>query len=620
VGRGSAIEDHAVVGDGRSAALVDRQGAVTWLAWPRFDSPALLAAILDPARGGHLRVAPAGPSLSERAYLDGTNVLVTRFEGGGGALRLVDFMALAGEADLRRREYPEHELLRIAECAAGEVLVEVEADLRPGFGAERRALRDRGPLGLRLERGAELVTLRASIPLAVGRDGVARGRARLREGEALTVSLAYDAEGPAVLPPLDEAREALRRTVRAWREIAARVSYDGPWREEVVRSVLALELLSYPPTGAIVAAPTTSLPERPGGDLNWDYRFCWLRDAALTVRALYGVGCTEAAEPFTGWLLHTTRLTRPTLRVLYDVYGRTPAPERIVPHLAGHRGAWPVRIGNAAAEQEQLDVYGEVVDAVAQAVRRGVRLDRDTQAMLRGFGEAVCRRWLVPDAGIWEPRDRPRLRTHSLVLGWVALTRLLELHGRGALRAPRARFEAERAAIRRLVDARGFDARLGSFVADLDGGCVDAALLLLGWYGYDDPASPRLRGTWRRIRERLSPAPGLLYRTEASAAAGEGAFGICSAWAVEHLARGGGTVDEAVVWLEGLLARGNDVGLFAEEIDPRTGAALGNFPQAFTHVGVVNAVLTVDERIRAERARPAPAPWPGPSPRPEVRP
>jgi GH15 family glucan-1,4-alpha-glucosidase len=253
--------------------------------------------------------------------------------------------------------------------------------------------------------------------------------------------------------------------------------------------------------------------------------------------------------------------------------------------------------------QEQLDVYGEVVDAVAQVVRRGARLDHDTQAMLRGFGETVCERWLLPDAGIWEPREPPRLRTHSLVLGWVALTRLLELHARGALAVPVARFEAERTAIRRLVDARGFDPRLGSWVASLDGDEVDAALLLLGWYGYDDPASPRMRGTWRRIRERLSPGPGLLYRYERSRAAGEGAFGICTAWAVEHIARGGGSVEEAVAWLEALLARANDVGLFAEEIDPRTGAALGNFPQAFTHVGVVNAALTVDRRVREERRR-----------------
>jgi len=602
--REPAIEDHAVVGDGRSAALVDRAGAVTWLAWPGFDSPPICAAILDAERGGALRVAPAGRSSAGRAYLDGTNVLVTRFETGRGALRVIDFMALAGEKELRRRSYPEHELLRIAECADGEVEVEIEADLRPDFGAARRSLRDGGVLGLRLERGRELVTLRASVPLALGPDGVPRGRALLRAGESLVVSLAYDREAPAVLPPLEEAGEALRRTTRAWREVAGRVSYAGPWRDEVIRSVLTLELLSDAPTGAIVAAPTTSLPERPGGALNWDYRYCWLRDAALTVRALYGAGATQAAEPFIAWLLHTTRLTRPALRVLYDVYGRSPPRERIVPHLGGHRGAWPVRRGNAAARQEQLDVYGEVVDAVAQSIRRGgLVLDRDTQAMLRGFGEVVCRRWLVPDAGIWEPREPPRLRTHSLVLGWVALTRLLELHARGAIDVPVARFESERAAIRRLVDDRGFDAGQGCWIANLGGHEVDAALLLLGWYGYDDPRSPRMRGTWRRIQERLSPAPGLLYRNERSREDGEGTFGLCSAWAVEHLARGGGSVEEAVAWLEGLLARANDVGLFAEEIDPRTGAALGNFPQAYTHVGVLNAVLTVDERVREERRR-----------------
>jgi GH15 family glucan-1,4-alpha-glucosidase len=602
--RASRIEDHAAIGDGRSIALVDRAGAVTWLAWPRFDSPSLCAGLLDRARGGHLRLEPTHWVESGRAYLDGTNVLVTRFETARGALRLVDFMPLAAEQDLRRRAFPEHELVRIAECTAGEVEVDVEADLRPGYGGGRPRWRDAGPLGLRVERGAELVTLRATARLVPGPDGVPRAHVRLREGEALVVSVAYDRDAPAVLPPLDEAWEALRRTTRAWREVSARVRYDGPWRDEVVRSVLALELLSYPPTGAIVAAATTSLPERAGGDLNWDYRYCWLRDAALTVRALHGAGCTEAADPFTDWLLHTTRLTRPALRVLYDVYGRTPPPERLVPSLEGYGGAWPVRVGNAAAGQEQLDVYGEVVDAVAQSVRRGARLDRETQRMLRGFGEVVCERWLVPDAGIWEPREPARLRTHSLVLGWVALTRLLELHARGAIvRLPAARFARERDAIRRLVDARGFDPRLDSWVADLDGHEVDSALLLLGWYGYDDPGSARMRGTWRRIRERLSPVPGLLYRYEPSRAAGEGAFGICSAWAIEHLARGGGPVEEAVAWLEALLARANDVGLFAEEIDPRTGGALGNFPQAFTHVGVVNAVLTLHQRVGVDREK-----------------
>jgi GH15 family glucan-1,4-alpha-glucosidase len=602
--RTAPIEDHAVIGDGRSAALVDRCGSVSWLAWPEFDSPAVLAGLLDPARGGHLTVRPEGGARAGRAYLDGTNVLATRFETERGALRVLDFMVLAGEAELRRRVFPEHELLRLAECTGGEVDLVVEADLRPGFGGAARRFRDRGPFGLRLETAQGLFTLRASCPLAVDPDGVARGRTRLSEGERVVVSLAHDREGPAVLTPLEEADEALRRTTRAWREIAARVRYEGPWRDEVIRSVLALELLSFPATGAIVAAPTTSLPERPRGSLNWDYRYCWLRDAALTVRALYGVGCTEAAGPFGAWLLHTTRLTRPELRVLYDVWGREPPAERVVPWLGGHRGAHPVRVGNLAAKQRQLDVYGEVVDAVAQNVRRGARLDRDTQAMLRGFGEVVCARWTVPDAGIWEPREPPALRVHSLVLAWVALTRLLELGERGALaRVPAERFGRTRDRIREVVETQGFDEGLGSYVATLRGHEVDAALLLLGWYGYEPAGSPRMRGTWRRIRERLSPATGLLYRYEPSRAAGEGVFGICSAWAIDHLARGGGTVDEAVAWLEALLARANDVGLYAEEIDPCTGAALGNFPQAFTHVGIVNAVLTLEARARAERER-----------------
>jgi GH15 family glucan-1,4-alpha-glucosidase len=599
------IADHAVIGDGRSAALIDRRGTVSWLAWPRFDSPAVCASILGEG-GGSLRVAPEAPGRVRRTYLDGTNVLATTFETAGGTLRLVDFMAIAEERDLRRLALPEHELLRIAEAVDGEVPVTVEADLRPGFGAGAARLRDRGALGLRLEAGGALTTLRATVPLTLGADGVARGRVLLREGDAVVVSLAFDGDAPAVLPPLASAREALRRTARAWRSFSSRLSYRGPWRAQVERSALVLKLLSFAPSGAIVAAPTTSLPERCGGALNWDYRFCWLRDAALTVRALQGLGCGGEADAFAGWLLHATRLTRPELRVLYDVFGRPPPRERELLHLRGHGGARPVRVGNAAADQRQLDVYGEVVDAVALRVREGARLPRDAQAMLRGFGEVVCGSWREPESGIWEPRETPRLHTHSLVLAWVALTRLLELHDRGALASlPAERFARERDAIRTFVETRCFDARLGSYVAHPDGGEVDAALLLLGWYGYADPASPRMAGTWRLVRERLSPAPGLLYRTEGSAGEREGAFGICSFWAAEHLARGGGSLDAAAGWMEALLSRANDLDLFAEEVDPASGAALGNFPQAFTHVGLVSAALAIAERARASARRPA---------------
>ncbi len=606
VTRSARIEEHGALGDGRSAALVDRDGVVDWLAWPRFDSPSLCAAILDPERGGFLRVAPEGRHRPTRRYLDGTNVLVTRFETPSGTVRLVDFMDIASEEDFRRRAFPEHELVRIAEGVDGEVPLAIEADLRPGYGASRARLVDRGPLGLRLERRGELTTLRATVPLEIGSDGVARGRAVLREGDTAVVSLAYDREAPAVLPPLGEAREALRRTARVWRAFTAKVTYGGPWREQVERSALVLKLLSFAPTGAIVAAPTTSLPEVPGGSLNWDYRYCWLRDAALTVSALYGLGIHGEAEGFAGWVLHTTRLTRPELRVLYDVYGRPPPRERELPWLAGHAGARPVRVGNAAAEQWQLDVYGEVVHAVTHTVRRGVQLDRETQAMLRGLGEVVCAHWREPESGIWEPRETPRLHTHSLALAWVCLSRLLQLSAWGAIgRGPVDRFIRERAAIRRFVDERCWNPRLKSFVAHPDGEEVDASLLLLDWHGYEHTDSPRMVGTWRRIRERLSPAPGLLYRYPESIAAREGAFGICSFWAAEYLARGGGSLGQAVQWMEATLARANDIGLYAEEIHPGTGAALGNFPQAFTHLALVSAALAIEARA-AREARAAP--------------
>jgi GH15 family glucan-1,4-alpha-glucosidase len=605
----ASIGEHAVLGDGHSAALVARDGAIDWLCWPRFDSPSVFAALLDERRGGALRVGPAGRAAATRRYLDGTNVLRTRFAAAGGVLELTDFLAIADHGAPGSGLVPAHELLRIARCADGEVEVEVAADLRPGYGAEERRPRDAGPLGIRLEHGAALYTLRATAALAIGPDGVVRGRARLRAGEEFQVSLAFDEEGPAPIPPLGlRVHEALRRTVTAWRRWSSRVPDDLPWRDAVVRSALVLKLLAFAPSGAIVAAPTTSLPERPGGDLNWDYRYCWLRDAALTVCALRGVGFDAEARRFASWLLHATRLSRPGLRVLYDVYGERPGAERTLDHLDGHGGARPVRVGNAAADQFQLDVHGEVVDAVAQVLADAPRVDRETEGLLRDLGDFVCARWELPDDGIWEPREPRRRRTHSLVLAWTALDRLLALHARGALRrAPAARWERTRAAIRETVEGDGFHPGLGSYVADLGGDRVDAALLLLPWYGYVAPGDPRMRGTWRRIRERLEAGPGLLYRYEPSREAGEGAFGICSFWAAEYLARGGGTADEARAWFAAALRHGNDLGLFAEEIAPATGAPLGNFPQGFTHVGLVDAALAIARREARDRAAHAPA-------------
>jgi GH15 family glucan-1,4-alpha-glucosidase len=368
----------------------------------------------------------------------------------------------------------------------------------------------------------------------------------------------------------------------------------------------------------VVAAPTTSLPERVGGDLNWDYRFCWLRDAALTVRALVELGCMPEAHAFVSWLLHTTRLTQPELRILYDVYGDAPPAERVLKELAGYQGSQPVRVGNAATEQRQLDVYGEVIDAVTHFVRAGGTLDRETERMLCDFGEYVCRHWEEPDEGIWEPRSGQAHHTHSRVLCWTALDRLLQLHADGHVRrAPVAKFQENRERIRREVEARGWNPVIGSYASQLDGDDMDATLLLLPWYGFEDAGSDRMRATYRRVRERLGAGDALLYRYRTGESPGEGAFGICSFWGAEYVALGGGTAEEARDMFERVCAHANDVGLFAEEIEPATGAALGNFPQAFTHVGLINAAVTLARRLQG--APPIDRRLPPPKSQPDTR-
>jgi GH15 family glucan-1,4-alpha-glucosidase len=604
------IQDYAAIGDGRTVALVGRDGSIDWLCWPRFDSPSLFGALLDERRG-HWRLGPGGPSRAARRYIDDTNVLETRFDTETGTLVLTDLMPVASEEDKGRLLLPDHEILRVARCVDGEVDVEMRFAPRPHYGQRPGRIRDAGPLGIRVELGADLLVLRSDVRLEVTGSGDVRGHARLRAGEAVRASLTFADDWPAIVPPLGEWSDAaIARSVAWWQGWASRLAYDGPRRDMVVRSALALKLLIYAPSGAIVAAPTTSLPERIGGDLNWDYRFCWLRDAAFTVRALFALGCRAEAQAFVDWLLHATRLTQPALRVLYDVYGNAPARERVLEGFAGYQGSHPVRIGNAADGQRQLDVYGEVIDAVVHFVGEGGTLDRETERTLCAFGEYVCRHWQEPDEGIWEPRSGAAHNTHSRVLCWTALDRLLQLHAQGHLhRAPAAMFAKNRDLIRREVESRAWHAGLGSYVAQLGGDRLDATLLLLPWYGFDEAGSDRMRGTYARVREALGAGDGLLYRYRTDDSPGEGAFGICSFWAAEYLALGGGTTAEARELFEHLCGYANDVGLFAEEIDPATGAALGNFPQAFTHVGLINAAVSLTRRLEGapphERGLPA---------------
>jgi GH15 family glucan-1,4-alpha-glucosidase len=593
------IDDYALIGDCRSAGLVSRGGSLDWLCLPRFDSPSIFAALLDAENGGRFLVRPTGEFRTERRYLANTNVLETVFRTPTGACVLRDLMSVSSEEDKRAYLTPEHEVLRELEGLEGEVEVEILYDPRPDYGRVRPLLEQRGALGLRCEVDGTSLTLRSELPLGLT-DGErsASGAARIRSGERKYLSLTYSMEAPAVVPLLGEAaRGRIERTVRWWQEWANRCAYEGPYRDAVVRSALALKLMTYAPSGALVAAPTTSLPEAIGGVRNWDYRYCWLRDASFTLRALFALGYREEAEAYIGWLLHATRLTWPELHVLYDVFGEAKLPERELPHLEGYAGSRPVRVGNDAQGQLQLDVYGEVINGAARFLDRGGRFDRDTSRMLDGLGRTVCRRWHEPDEGIWEGRSGRFHNTHSKVLCWVALDRLIEMHKAGYLEVSVDLFRANREAIREEIEAHGYNERIKSYTRTFDGEEMDASLLTLPLYGYVEGTNPRMRSTCARIHEKLA-RDGLVYRYETEIddglPPGEGAFGICSFWAVECVAHGG-NVEGATRTFEQLLAYANDVGLFAEEIDPDTGAALGNFPQAFTHIGLINAALTLAE-------------------------
>ncbi len=599
------IGDYAIIGDCRSAALVARNGSIDWLCWPRFDSSSVFARLLDNERGGFWQIAPSDASnfRSSRAYIPDTNVLRTTFTSTSGSVELTDLMPVMREEAKRHVPSPDHELIRQVHCTNGEVELEIAVHPRTEYGHRDVRLKQLGALGIQFEAGRGVYYLRSSIPLKLA-DGCATATFRLKQGESANFSLTYSEVSPLVLPPLGNwICQRVEETIGWWTRWAARAKYSGPHRDAVVRSALALKLLTYAPSGAVIAAATTSLPEQIGGSLNWDYRFCWLRDASLTVRALIGLGYNHEAAAFIDWLLTATRLTQPELRILYTVYGNNSHREKTLDYLSGFRNSHPVRIGNAARKQLQLDVYGEVLDAVAQYAFHGGEFDRSTQKDIVGIGRYVAEHWNEPDQGIWEPRQGPQDHTHSRVLCWTALDRLLALGEKNCVAGvPTALFKCERENIARQVKDRAWNPELNSYVSTLGGSDLDASLLLMSYYGFEPADSPRMQATYRAIRNQLAAGNYLLRRYINGPS--EGAFGICSFWETDFLALGGGTLQHSQKLFEELLKFRNDVGLYAEEIDPETGEALGNFPQAFTHVGLVSAALSITERMQGRTQLP----------------
>lgn len=586
------ISSYALIGDCRTSALVSRDGSIDWLCLPHFSGPSVFAALLDRRRGGHFSIRPATPYQVERAYIDDTPILRTRFRTETGVLALTDLMPIPPHDHTADMLQPQREILRCVEAIDGEVDVVVRYEPRPNYGRRRIQLRKRGACGWACADRSELYMLHGDVPLTATDNGTAlHGRVRLRRGEKRYFSLTYTKSDIGIMMPLAaEADTRLRDTQRFWEDWASKCTYRGPHRSAVIRSMLTLKLLTYQLSGAVVAAATTSLPEWIGGERNWDYRYCWLRDASLTLGAMVDLGFHLEGSAFLAWLLHATRLSQPTLRVLYDVYGETHLYEEPLDHFEGYRRSRPVRIGNGAQSQLQLDAYGSVVLAAFDYVEHGGRLDSVEQRLLRRIGEMVCRCWRQPDHGIWEIRGAARHYTYSKLMCWVALDRLLRLQTHGHLQLPVERFASERDAIRDAIETRGFSQTLGAYSAAFDESIPDASLLLMARYGFKPGTDERIRATFDCVERTLSRGD-LVYRypTEIDGIDGrEGAFVIASFWAVDYLVRAGHAraADER---FRRLLARANDVGLYGEEIDPANGETLGNFPQAFSHVGVIAA-------------------------------
>lgn len=587
------IGDYGLLGDTRTAALVSSDGSVDWLCAPHFDGEPVFGRLVGGPPAGTFRVGPAGPAtVVQRRYRRHTATLETSWAIGAHRLTLTEAMV----SEVAGRLLPATLLVRQLSVAGGPVDCLILFDPRLGEHHRPPRARRRGPQ-LVCEWGALAVSLGCAPDL--GLESGSPTAFTVAPDHPVTFVMAIAHREPLIHVNPATAWELVAEDEARWRGWTDEIADDLPHREAAVRSLLTLRLLTYSPSGAPVAAPTTSLPEHPGGTRNWDYRFAWPRDASIGVAAFLGAGKIDEARRFLAWLLHASRLDRPRLPVLLTLHGRHPPPERELDNWAGYAASVPVRVGNGAADQHQLDGYGWVLDAGWVLVEAGHGLYSETWRAMRGFVDEVAARWREPDAGIWELRDDAVHHVHSKLMGWLALDRALRIARTHHLSArQRQRWQEARHAIAADVLARGFDSAKGSYTRSYGSADLDAALLILPLLGLEEPDSERVHGTVDAVRAELSAGGPLLYRYPPGSdglPGVEGAFLPCSFWLVQALAHTGRR-DEAVALFEELVERGTELGLYGEEMEPSTGAHLGNFPQALTHASLVQAALALREK------------------------
>lgn len=589
------IENHGIIGNLHTAALVGREGTIDWLCLPRFDSPSVFAAILDDEKGGHFKLRPTHYSRSQQLYLPDTNVLLTRFLAPDGVAEIVDFMPIMGPGD-------RHRLVRHARVIRGEVTFEIEC--RPAFDYARAGHRvSFGNGGVVFEGPDSSLGLSTGVPLSECPGGGARATFTLSGNDrtAFMLERIEDDEGPGEVLSEERYEDLVSETVGYWRRWIQRCTYHGRWRETVRRSALALKLMAYEPTGALVASPTMGLPERIGGARNWDYRYTWLRDAAFALYALISIGLEAEAGNFMSWLRDRCQQDDDgLLQPLYGIDGRVKITETVLDHLSGYRDSRPVRLGNAAHEQLQLDIYGAVLDAAYLYNKYGAPLDYDLWENLRRVLGWLSDNWRQPDEGMWEVRGGRREFVSSRLMCWVALERAVRISRQRGLPAGEGRWVEERDAIYEEIMSRGWNPEKNSFVQYYGADTVDASVLLMPLVKFVGPTDPRWISTLDAVQKELSYDV-LVNRYNVMDAAPdglegeEGTFSMCSFWLVECLTQAG-RLEEARLALEKMFSYANHLGLYAEEIG-RSGEALGNFPQAFTHLSLISAAVHLDRAL-----------------------